>query len=48
MKYNAVIMLKEILKHVDQYLGDDVQDGIFTQSTSGDKIRLLGYIEHYR
>ena len=29
MKYNAVIMRKEILKHTSQYLYDDVKDWIF-------------------
>ena len=26
MKYNAVIMLKEILKHTNKYLNDDVKE----------------------
>ena len=29
MKYNAVIMLKEILKHTSKYLNDDVKEWIF-------------------
>jgi len=37
MKYNAVIMLKEILKHVNQYLGDDVKDWIFKKTLQGTK-----------
>ena len=28
MKYNAVIMLKEILKHTSQYLNDDIKQCI--------------------
>ena len=28
MKYNAVIMLKEILKHTSQYLNDDIKQWI--------------------
>ena len=37
MKYNAVIMLKEILKHVNQYLCDDVKDWIFKKALQGTK-----------
>ena len=29
MKYNCVIMLKEILKHTSKYLNDDVKEWIF-------------------
>ena len=29
MKYNAVIMLKEILKHTSKYLNDDVKEWIY-------------------
>ena len=28
LKYNAVIMLKEILKHTSQYLNDDIKYGL--------------------
>ena len=31
MKYNAVIMLKEILKHTSKYLNDDVKEWICKQ-----------------
>jgi hypothetical protein len=32
MKYNAVIMLKEILKHTSKYLNDDVKERIFKKA----------------
>jgi hypothetical protein len=37
MKYNAVIMLKEILKHTSQYLCDDVKEWIFKKALQGSK-----------
>ena len=37
MKYNAVIMLKEILKHTSQYLNDDVKDWILEKALQGSK-----------
>ena len=35
MKYNTVIMLKEILKHTSQYLENDVTDRIFEKALQG-------------
>jgi len=35
MKYNSVIMLKEILKHTSQYLENDVTDRIFEKALQG-------------
>ena len=32
MKYNAVIIAKEILKHTSQYLNDDVKEWIYTKA----------------
>ena len=37
MKYNAVIMLKEILKHTSKYLNDDVKERIFKKALQGSK-----------
>jgi hypothetical protein len=37
MKYNAVIMLKEILKHTSQYLNDDVKQWIYKKTLQGTK-----------
>jgi hypothetical protein len=37
MKYNAVIMLKEILKHTNQYLNDDVKQWIYKKALQGTK-----------
>ena len=37
MKYNAVIMLKEILKHTSQYLNDDVKEWICKKALQGSK-----------
>ncbi len=37
MKFNCVIMLKEILKHTNQYLNDDVREWIFTKALQGSK-----------
>ena len=37
MKYNAVIMLKEILKHTSQYLNDDVKEWIYKKALQGSK-----------
>jgi hypothetical protein len=37
MKYNTVIMLKEILKHTSQYLNDDVKEWIFKKALQGSK-----------
>ena len=34
MKYNAVIMLKEILKHTSKYLNDDFKEWIFKKGPS--------------
>jgi hypothetical protein len=47
MKYNAVIMLKEILKHTSQYLNDDIKQWINKKNSSGYKVRLLGHFEYY-
>ena len=35
MKYNCVIMLKEILKHTSKYLNDDVKKWIFKKALCG-------------
>jgi hypothetical protein len=35
MKFNCVIMLKEILKHTNQYLNDDVKEWIFKKALCG-------------
>jgi hypothetical protein len=37
MKYNTVIMLKEILKHTSHYLNDDVKEWIFKKALQGSK-----------
>jgi hypothetical protein len=37
MKYNAVIMLKEILKHTSQYLSDHVKEWIYKKALQGSK-----------
>ena len=37
MKYNCVIMLKEILKHTSKYLNDDVKEWIFKKALQGSK-----------
>ena len=37
MKYNAVIMLKEILKQTSQYLNDDVKQWIYKKALQGSK-----------
>jgi hypothetical protein len=37
MKYNCVMMLKEILKHTSQYLNDDVKEWIFKKALQGSK-----------
>jgi hypothetical protein len=37
MKYNCVIMLKEILKHTNHYLNDDIKEGIFKKALQGSK-----------
>ncbi len=38
MKYNCVIMLKEILKHTNQYLSDDVKEWLqLTKALQGSK-----------
>ena len=37
MKHNAVIMLKEILKHTSQYLNDDVKEWIHKKALQGSK-----------
>jgi len=37
MKYNCVIMLKEILKHTNHYLYDDIKEGIFKKALQGSK-----------
>ncbi len=37
MKYNAVIMSKEILKHTSQYLNDDVKEWIYKKALQGSK-----------
>jgi hypothetical protein len=37
MKYNAVIMLKEILKRTSQYLNDDVKEWIYKKALQGSK-----------
>jgi len=37
MKYNAVIMLKEILKHTSQYLNDDIKHWINKKALQGTK-----------
>ena len=35
MKYNCVIMLKEILKHTSKYLNNDVKEWIFKKALCG-------------
>ena len=35
MKYNTVIMLKEILKHTSKYLNDDVKEWINKKALCG-------------
>ena len=35
MKYNCVIMLKEVLKHTNKYLNDDVKEWIFKKALCG-------------
>ena len=37
IKYNCVIMLKEILKHTNKYLNDDVKEWIFKKALQGSK-----------
>ena len=37
MKYNCVIMLKEILKHTNKYLYDDVKEWKFKKALQGSK-----------
>ena len=37
MKYNAVIILKEILKHTSKYLNDDVKEWIYKKALQGSK-----------
>ena len=37
MKYNAFIMLKEILKHTSKYLNDDVKDWVIKKALQGSK-----------
>ena len=37
MKYNCVIMLKEISKHTSKYLNDDVKEWIFKKALQGSK-----------
>jgi len=37
MKCNAVIMIKEILKHTNKYLNDDVKEWIFKKALQGSK-----------
>jgi hypothetical protein len=37
MKYNAVIMRKEILKHASQYLENDVIEWVFKKAFQGSK-----------
>ena len=37
MKYNAVIMLKAILKHISKCLNDDVKEWIFKKALQGSK-----------
>ena len=37
LKYNAVIMLKEILKHTSQYLNDDIKHWINKKALQGTK-----------
>ena len=37
MKYNTVIVLKEILKHTSNYLNDDVKEWIFKRALQGSK-----------
>ena len=37
MKYNCVIMLKEILKHIKQYLENDVIEWIINKALQGSK-----------
>jgi hypothetical protein len=44
MKYNAVIMLKEILKHTSQYLNDDDKEWIYKKTLQGSK---NGHFKHY-
>ena len=38
MKYIAVIMLKEILKHTNKYLNDDVKEWIYKEALQGSEI----------
>jgi hypothetical protein len=38
MKYNAVIVLREILKHTSQYLYDDVKEWIFKKALQGSQM----------
>jgi hypothetical protein len=42
MKYNAVIILKEILKHTSKYLNDDVKEWIYKKALQG-----LGFKNDY-
>ncbi len=37
MKYNCVIMLKEMLKHTSKYLNDDVKDWVIKKALQGSK-----------
>jgi len=37
MKYNTVLMLKEILKHTSKYLKDDVKEWIYKKDLQGSK-----------
>jgi hypothetical protein len=37
MKYNAVIKLKEIIKHTSKYLNDDVKEWIYKKALQGSK-----------
>jgi hypothetical protein len=39
MKYNCVIMLKEILKHTSKYLNDDMKEWIFKKALQGSRER---------
>jgi hypothetical protein len=37
MKYNCVIMLKDILKHTNHYSNDDIKEWIFKKALQGSK-----------
>ena len=43
IKYNAVIILKEILKHTSKYLNDDVKEWIFKKALQGSKMLIGKY-----